>query len=204
MNLILSKNKYKNLLVILVTLNKSKKNRLFYWTLNNSKKSWLFCWLRTSQKKLIILLILNNTVRPALVTYPSLCSTCMTYRTLCHVIGHQLLPTHPFTASATDLRERFLLSGISYLTLLPAFFKASQGAGSWTSKLAGLHADLQNIVPAQLFVWTTAIHKSFIWGRFLLRVRAGLLGNINLFRNVSFEMFASHEIWTLFIDRQTW
>ena len=66
-------------------------------------------------------------VRLPLVTYPSLCSTCVTYQTLCHAIGHQLLPTHPFTASATDLRERFLLSGIFYLTLLPAGFKASLG-----------------------------------------------------------------------------
>ena len=31
------------------------------------------------------------------------------------------------TASATDLRERFLLSGVFYLTLLPAGFKASPG-----------------------------------------------------------------------------
>ena len=29
------------------------------------------------------------------------------------------------TASATDLRERFLLSGVFYLTLHPAGFKAS-------------------------------------------------------------------------------
>ena len=94
--------------------------------------------------------------------YPSLCSTCVTYGTLCHAIGHQLLPTHPFTASATDLRERFLLSGVFYLALLPAVFKASLGAGSSTSRLAGLHGDLRTITPARLFVWITAIHKRFI------------------------------------------
>ena len=36
----------------------------------------------------------TQSVRPPLVTYPSLCSTCVTYRTLCHGIGHQVLP-HP-------------------------------------------------------------------------------------------------------------
>ena len=35
-----------------------------------------------------------------------------------------------------------------FLTLLPAGFKASLEAGSLTSKLAGIHADLQNIAPA--------------------------------------------------------
>ena len=41
-----------------------------------------------------------------------------------------ICPFHCFftvvvTASATDLRERFLLSGVFFLTLLPAFIKAS-------------------------------------------------------------------------------
>ena len=50
-----------------------------------------------------------------------------------------------FTASATDLRERFLQLEVFNLTLLPAGFKASLGAGSSTSKLARLYADFQNI-----------------------------------------------------------
>ena len=29
-----------------------------------------------------------------MATYPSLCSPCVTYGTLCHTIGHQVLPTH--------------------------------------------------------------------------------------------------------------
>ena len=36
---------------------------------------------------------LTHSVRLPLVTYLSLCSTCVTYRTLCHGIGHQVLPT---------------------------------------------------------------------------------------------------------------
>ena len=48
----------------------------------------------------------------------------VTYRTPCHASGHIVI----FTASATDFRERFLLSGVFYITLLPAGFKASLGA----------------------------------------------------------------------------
>ena len=41
--------------------------------------------------------------------------------------GHYAMPVVIFYASATDLRERFLLSGVFYLALLPASFKASLG-----------------------------------------------------------------------------
>ena len=41
-------------------------------------------------------------VRLPLVTYPSLCSTCVTYRTLCHAIGHQVLPTQPLPREVED------------------------------------------------------------------------------------------------------
>ena len=34
---------------------------------------------------------LTQSVRVPMVTYPSLCSTCVTYRILCHAIGHQVL-----------------------------------------------------------------------------------------------------------------
>ena len=33
---------------------------------------------------------------------PSLCSTCVTYRTLCHAIGHQVLPTQPLPREVED------------------------------------------------------------------------------------------------------
>ena len=36
---------------------------------------------------------ITQSVRLPMVTHPSLCSTCVTYRTLCHTIGHQMLPT---------------------------------------------------------------------------------------------------------------
>ena len=37
-----------------------------------------------------------------MVTYPSLCSTCVTYRILCHAICHQVLPTKPLSREAED------------------------------------------------------------------------------------------------------
>ena len=58
----------------------------------------------------------------------------------------------PYQASATNFRERFLLTGVFYLTLLTTAFKASLGAGSSTSKLSGLYADLRSIALAPLFV----------------------------------------------------
>ena len=44
----------------------------------------------------------TQSVRLPLVTYPSLCSTCMTYRTPCHSIGHQVLPAQPLPREAED------------------------------------------------------------------------------------------------------
>ena len=44
----------------------------------------------------------TQSVRLPLVTYPSLCSTCVTYRTLCHAIGHQVLPAQPLPREVED------------------------------------------------------------------------------------------------------
>ena len=48
------------------------------------------CWF---SKHPVFLFTLTQSVRLPMVTYPSLYSTCVTYRTLCHAIGHQVLPT---------------------------------------------------------------------------------------------------------------
>ena len=45
---------------------------------------------------------LTQSVRPPMVTYPSLCSTCVIYKTLCLAIGHQVLPTQPLPREAED------------------------------------------------------------------------------------------------------
>ena len=38
----------------------------------------------------------TQSVKTPLLPYPSLCNTCLTYRTPCHAIGHQVLPTQLF------------------------------------------------------------------------------------------------------------
>ena len=42
----------------------------------------------------------TQSVRLHLVTYPSLCSTCVTYRMPCHAIGHLAFPTQPLPMEA--------------------------------------------------------------------------------------------------------
>ena len=44
----------------------------------------------------------TQSVRLAMVTYPSLCSTCVTYGTPWHAIRHQVLPTQPLPREAED------------------------------------------------------------------------------------------------------
>ena len=46
---------------------------------------------------------LTKLVRLVGVTYHLLCSAGVTYRTLCHTIGHQVLPTQPFPREAEDI-----------------------------------------------------------------------------------------------------
>ena len=70
------------------------------------------------------------------------------------------------TANATVLSGHFLPTGVFYLTLLtnilPAFIKASLGAGSSSLNFAGLHTDPRNTDPAHLFVWFTVIDNLHI------------------------------------------
>ena len=47
----------------------------------------------------------TQSVRLPLVTYPSLCSTCVTYRAQCHAIGHQVLPTRLLPREVEDFRR---------------------------------------------------------------------------------------------------
>ena len=54
----------------------------------------------------IHLLILTQSVRLPVVTYHSLCSTCVTYRTPCSAIDHQVLPTHPYYSGKQKISLR--------------------------------------------------------------------------------------------------
>ena len=74
-------------------------------------------------------------------------STHVTYRTLCHASGHLLIYCECYRF------ERVFFYFQAFFTL--HFFLLFQGfpkAESSTSKLAGLHADLQNIAEVRLFV----------------------------------------------------
>ena len=92
----------------------------------------------------------TQSVRPPLVIYPSLCSTCISYRTPCYSIVHQVLPTQPLPRVLRTLESVFYSQ--TFLTLHSfLLFQGLPGTGSSTSKLAGLHPDLWNIALAQLF-----------------------------------------------------
>ena len=56
------------------------------------------------------LILLTQSVR-----LPSLCSTCVTYRTPCHAIGHLVLPTQPIPREAEDFPR-----GDKYFKHVPA------------------------------------------------------------------------------------
>ena len=81
--------------------------------------------------------------------------TSVTYGTLCHASSHLV----------TWFERVFF----TLMRFLPCF----SGSDGSSSKLAGFHADLKNIVPARLFVCIATIHKRFICGRFYLRAKAG-------------------------------
>ena len=79
-----------NIVVILLTNNKTPlgetgclENPYFTYWLSKHPVFWFT-------------LTLTQSLRLPLVTYPWLCSPCVTYRTLCHAIGHQVLPTPAF------------------------------------------------------------------------------------------------------------
>ena len=97
-------------------------------------------------------------------------STSVTYETLCHSSGHLVIYRECYRF------ERTFFYSQTYFTLHPFLLSQSlPEAGSSTSKLAELHADLRNIAPVRLCAWITTIHKWFICGRFCLTVRAGMV-----------------------------
>ena len=59
-------------------------------------------------------LTLTESVRLPMVTYPSLYSTCVTYGTRCHAIGHQVLPTPASVIPHPSLNYRQVFRPILY------------------------------------------------------------------------------------------
>ena len=98
-----------------------------YWLLKNLSRCSSFS---------IQSLSLTQLVRPPLVPYHLLSSTCMTYRTSYHSIGHQVLSTQPLPREAQDFpRGRKYPKDVplltSHLKVLPGRFylcpRASHG-----------------------------------------------------------------------------
>ena len=112
-------------IVILLTLNKSKKKMLvILLTLYKSKNVGYFATLNKSKKMLVILLTLNNTDHLWLPTPHCAVSVWLTGRYTMPLVTSYFPPT--LLPRVLWIWESiFLLSGVFYLTLLPAFFKAS-------------------------------------------------------------------------------
>ena len=84
---------------------------------NSPRRNWMFrqpllfaYGLPKHPFFLFIHLFPTQSVRPSLITYPRLCSACVTYRTLCHTIGHQVLPTQALPREVEDLEVKIVLS----------------------------------------------------------------------------------------------
>ena len=164
----------KKLLVILLTLINTNILSVILMTLNNTKILS------------VISLTSNKTVSQGAFGY-LLFSTYVTYGVPCHAIGHQVLPTHSLPRVLRIWESVFTLR--HFLPCTPSCcFQGFYRTSSSTSKLAGLHADLWNIIPVRLFVWITAIHKRYA-GRFYLRARHGQIRMKNLLLT-RFELFS--------------
>ena len=95
--------KVKSLLTTLLTWGKSKikLTTKFCWE-KLDVWAFLLCffWMLRHPVFWFTSLFLTQSVRLPLVTYPSLCSTCVTYRISCHTIGHWVLSTQPLPREA--------------------------------------------------------------------------------------------------------
>ena len=131
-----------------------------------------------------MLLILSNTVSQATFGYPLFTVQHLwDLGDVCHAIGHQVLSTHPLPRVLRIWESVFTLR--RFLPYSPCcWFQGFPGVSRSTWKLAGLHADHRNIVPARLLCRMTAIHK-----------RGILVGSIYV-PKVSFEVRVPHP-WTL-------
>ena len=63
--------------------------------------------------------------------------------------------------------ERLFYSQVVFTLLSFRLVSRPPWGQQFNLKLAGLHIDLRNIAPAQLFVWITTIHKKGYSGRFI-------------------------------------
>ena len=75
------------------------------WALPGLLSVAYFSWLLWHPVFQFISLFPTQSVGLPLVTYSSMCSTCVTYRTPCHASGHQSLPIQPIPSEVEDFRR---------------------------------------------------------------------------------------------------
>ena len=136
---LLTLNKLYNLLVIFDGFKQVKNLLVILLTLNKSKTFGETPWLTGHHATPLVTFFWCHRV---------------TYRTPCHASGHLVIYRECCRF------ERAFLTLRCFVPYTPScWFQGFPGAGSSTSKLAGLYADLRNIAPTRLFVWITAIYK---------------------------------------------
>ena len=128
---------------------------------------------------------------------------------------------HCCTASATDLRERVLLQGVFYLTLFPAFIKASLGLVvlPWRFQVFPLRFKIQNrsislfepssvrhyMISKELYLNLSKYVEKFLVWKSLINFKAKnvtidrLLVSLTVFQRDFTNVILVHVIlWTLF------
>ena len=124
--------------------------------------------------------ISTQLVRPSSATYPSLCSTCVTYGTPCHAIGHQLLPTQPCYHKCYGF-DRVFVTLVNFLPCNPSCcFQGFPGIGQFNLKISRASCWSSKHSPSQTISLNHNNPQKVYTGRFYLRARTGQLQNINL------------------------
>ena len=165
------KKEYKNLIVILLILNKST-------------KCWLFCFADFEQ--VVILLTAAQLVRPPSVTYPLLCSTCVTYGMLRHWSPATSHP--PFYRECYGF-ERALFTRRRFLPYTPScFFQSFSGSWQFNLKVSRASCWSSKHSPGPTICLNHSNPQKFYTGRFYLGVMAGrLMKNLLL---TGFKLFS--------------
>ena len=125
----------------------------------------------------MILLTTTQLVRPPLVTYPSLCSTCVTYGTLCHAIGHQLPPTQQCYHECYRF-ERAFFTLRRFLPYTPScFFIGFPGSRQFNLKASRASCWSSKHSPGLTICLNHSDPQKFYTGRFYLGVMTDRLMN---------------------------
>ena len=126
------------------------------------KKSYQLFLLTLNSQKLLLEKLCD--LRDAIPSNWSLCFLLLP----CH-----LHDTMPCQWSSSDLPqvlqiwESLFYSQVIFTLLSFLLVSRPPWGRQFNLKLAGLHIDLRNIAPAQLFVWITTLHKKGYSGRFI-------------------------------------